>query len=74
MRLQKKHIEDEWDEGDPSNGGHGYWVALKRGWRWEYDSNSIDPRHTMRRDTRADVFAEEIERCDCPRCSEGGAA
>ena len=70
MKLQKKHIEDEWDEGEPSKGGNGYWVALKKGWRWKYDSSRIDPRHTMRRDTKREVYAQQIEPCDCLRCED----
>ena len=37
MKLRQEHIAEEWDEGHPKDGGDGYWIFLKSGWKWDGD-------------------------------------
>jgi hypothetical protein len=71
-KLQKMYVEEEWDEGHPDDGGDGYWVALKHGWKWAGDP--IGVLHTIHTDTRSDAYREYVLPCNCPECAHVNTA
>lgn len=66
MKLQKTHIETEWNEGHPDSGGDGYWVSLKIGWKSADDP--IGCVHCIHEDSRRECYAIGVLPCDCKEC------
>ena len=66
MKIKKEHVSEEWSEGHPDEGGDGYWIALKSGWKWAGDPAGCV--HTIHEDTRKLAYAESVLRCDCKDC------
>jgi hypothetical protein len=65
MKLRKEHVAKEWDEGHPNDGGNGYWISLKSGWKWDGDP---DPRHLIHDDTKDEAWREGVVPCQCKYC------
>ena len=66
VRVRPEHIRTEWSEGHPDDGGDGYWIALKPGWRW-----ADDVVHCIHEDTRAKAHRECVVPCACRDCCGG---
>ena len=67
FRVKPEHIAEEWDEGRERDGGDGYWISLKSGWK-----NAIDPigaLHSIHEDTKTKARRELVMRCDCKNCT-----
>jgi len=68
MKVTKRHIEEEYNEGHPDRGGDGYWIHLKAGWK-----NADDPvgaLHIIHEDTRKEARACHVMRCQCEECTK----
>jgi hypothetical protein len=61
MKLQKKHIVEEYADDD------GYWIALKSGFK--SSSDPVGALHTIREDTKGKAWAEGVEACNCEDCT-----
>jgi hypothetical protein len=68
MKLLKKYIQSEWDEGHPVTGGDGYWIILKPGWKWNGDP--VGEVHSIHEDTRRKAHAEGVLPCHCQDCKK----
>lgn len=66
IRLKQAHIRSEWDEGHPRNGGDGYWISLKSGWRSAADP--CEPLHTIHEDTKTKARNQFVLPCECSDC------
>jgi hypothetical protein len=66
MKLKRKHIREEWDEGHPDMGGEGYWIALKSGWKWTGDP--MGNCHTIHENTRNMAWKQGVMCCECVEC------
>lgn len=66
MKLKPYHIVEEWNEGHPEDGGDGYWIALKSGWKSEEDT--VGAVHTIHENTRRECYQVGVLRCECPDC------
>ena len=67
MKLLAKHIAEEWDEGRPEDGGDGYWIVLRPGWKWAGDP--VGCCHSIHEDTRRLARAEGVLPCKCRDCA-----
>lgn len=66
VRLRACYIAEEWNEGHPDNGGDGYWIALKPGWKSAEDP--VGCVHIIHGDTRALAHAVDVMPCACDDC------
>jgi hypothetical protein len=66
MEVKKEHIREEWNEGHPDDGGDGYWIALKSGWRW--DGDPVGAVHSIHEDTRRAAHQQGVLPCGCADC------
>ena len=66
MKLKKEHIREEWNEGHPDNGGDGYWVALKSGWK--SDDDPVGVVHCIHEDTKREAYRVGVMPCNCRDC------
>lgn len=66
MKLRKSHVAEEWNEGHPDNGGDGYWIVLKSGWKW--DSDPVGAVHSIHEDTKVKAWQGGVMRCQCSDC------
>jgi hypothetical protein len=67
MKLQKKHISSEWNEGHPDEGGDGYWVSLKPGWK--SDDDPVGVLHCIHEDTKRAAYRIGVMPCNCRDCT-----
>lgn len=67
MKVSKQHIASEWDEGHPDDGGDGYWIRLKPGWKWSGDS--MGAVHCIHEATRKKAHSEGVMKCNCDGCN-----
>lgn len=63
IKVLPIHIAEEWDEGED-----GYWIQLKKGWKWEGDP--IGAVHLIHEPTRKLAHLEQIMPCDCEDCKK----
>lgn len=68
MKLKKEHIREEWSEGNPDDGGDGYWIALAAGWKWDGDPVGIC--HTIHESTKRAARRQGVMRCACEDCTK----
>jgi hypothetical protein len=66
MKLQRKHIRREYNEGHPDEGGDGYWVELAAGWKSADDP--VGAVHSLHEDTRREAYAVGVLPCRCHDC------
>lgn len=67
VRVSSKHIHEEWSEGHPDEGGDGYWITLKPGWKWAGDA--MGNLHCIHEDTKRAARAENVMPCGCDGCT-----
>lgn len=60
QRLNATHIACEYEDSD------GYWIDLKKGWKWSGDPVGIV--HGIHEDTRQRARKETVMPCDCDEC------
>lgn len=60
MKLQRKHIAEQWQDSD------GYWIALRSGWKWNGDP--VGAVHCIHEDNRKEAFAQGVLPCRCTDC------
>lgn len=70
MKVRPEHIREEWSEGNPEDGGDGYWIALKPGWKWAGDP--VGAVHSIHEPTRRLAHKETVLPCQCPDCKGMG--
>jgi len=68
MKLKKEHIREEWNEGNPDEGGDGYWIALNLGWKWNGDP--VGSCHTIHENTKREAHRQGVMRCACEDCTK----
>ena len=61
MKLQRKHIREEWDEGDD-----GYWIDLVPGWKW--DDDTLGNCHIIHEDNKVSAYRQGVMPCNCNDC------
>jgi len=67
MKLRQEHIAEEWDEGHPKDGGDGYWIFLKSGWKW--DGDPMGNCHIIHEDTKQEARNQGVLKCECKECT-----
>ena len=67
IKLNTRHVREQWNEGHPDKGGDGYWVVLKEGYKWAGDPAA--PVHCIHEPTRAACYRESVMVCDCKDCA-----
>lgn len=59
-KLTRKHIASEYADSD------GYWIDLKKGWKWSGDP--LGCVHGIHEDTRSTAHSECVMPCNCEAC------
>jgi hypothetical protein len=63
VKVKRAHIAWESDERGSDD---GYWLSLKRGWKWAGDP--LGALHSIHEPTRAACMRERVMRCNCQDC------
>ena len=60
MKLNKKHILDEFSDQD------GYWIYLKKGFKFDVDP--AGSQHVICEDTKQAARQHGVMKCECQHC------
>jgi hypothetical protein len=60
QRVAAKHTASEYQDSD------GYWIDLKRGWKWSGDA--LGAVHSIHEETRSQARRETVTPCFCQQC------